>query len=221
MTLELIEELKEILEQHKAFKGHKGRLGKVGGSLPQGQSSVSVLRSPNATEQDWKYMKSVADSVFQQMPSAFYSGAILNVVHSGNRATSGGKTTSKFGTAMGAINIPANGMNGKRHSEHILKDVIAHEIGHRVWNRLMDESKRGEWVNAAKQIGLASSSRELSRDFPYLNIAWENNRGDPKKFASEVFAELFGAYYSDRRDLVKRYFPSRFEVLDSLDQSNN
>ena len=112
--------------------------------------------------------------------------------------------------------------SSKTLSNKDIEEIISHEIGHKVFAKLDNDTKQ-DWIKAARQIKMGLSDDVwFKKNAPYVIEANKNASSITSKsinkeeaFTNELFAELY-SLYSRNPKLVESYLKKRAESLKKI-----
>lgn len=112
--------------------------------------------------------------------------------------------------------------SNKTLSNKDIEEIISHEIGHKVFAKLDNDTKQ-DWIKAARQIKMGLSDDVwFKKNAPYVIEANKNASSITSKsinkeeaFTNELFAELY-SLYSRNPKLVESYLKKRAESLKKI-----
>lgn len=182
------------------FKGHKGRIGLVGGSVREGSSTTIVSGSNNSVKRE-------VSAMVASIPEKELQG-ISKIVCENSK---GPEIQEGFGHLSGSYHIVTREIHVYSNADQP-KATVAHEVGHNVYNQLLDYNS-GNFYERAKAKDawerLCKKRYKKSRFISWYDSFNEN--------PNETFAELYKEYNaSSGRDRGKLH---QFLLSDNQDDT--
>jgi len=183
---------------------------------PKAKQTVETAMNEIKKKIPPEHLKYVSEFVFSQTPGTFKTGGSAGKI---------GIYTKQEKVGPISIEIQYRGSD-KILSKLDIEDIVSHEIGHKVFNKL-DENTKKDWIKAGKQLRIGIDQNPWFRkNRPYVEEAAKNTSKITSKyidkdetFAGELFSDLYSLYSRDP-EKIKEYLKKRGESLAKIFGAN-